>query len=138
MSAQATHGGFLVALTATDVLSAADYADAESQAEPLKLEMFDHLRDAPDTYFVQLARDNHNAPLIRAGEIVVADQGGPQWGGWLPTEGGLFVIEYRGGLNDYPDQRYPRVSHRSAEHTSELQYLIRTSYAVFSLKNKHT
>src|SRR3546814_11403895 len=71
----------------------------------------DLLRDAPDTYFVQLARDNHNAPLIRAGEIVVADQGGPQWGGWLPTEGGLFVIEYRGGLNDYPDQRYPRVSH---------------------------
>src|SRR3546814_15602749 len=65
MSAQATHGGFLVALTATDVLSAADYADAESQAEPLKLEMFDHLRDAPDTYFVQLARDNHNAPLDR-------------------------------------------------------------------------
>src|SRR3546814_10568551 len=109
----------------------------------------DLLRDAPDTYFVQLARDNHNAPLIRAGEIVVADQGGPQWGGWLPTEGGLFVIEYRGGLNDYPDQRYPRVSHdivqtfrdhkgrwwagglrkgvvgRSEEHTSELQSLMR-------------
>src|SRR3546814_11537163 len=73
--------------------------------------MFDHLRDAPDTYFVQLARDNHNAPLIRAREIVVADHGGPQWGGWLPTEGGLFVIEYRGGLNDYPVQPYPRVSH---------------------------
>src|SRR3546814_1946562 len=131
-----------------------------------------------------LARDNHNAPLIRAGEIVVADQGGPQWGGWLPTEGGLFVIEYRGGLNDYPDQRYPRVSHdivqtfrdhkgrwwagglrkgvvgnafyaacgpyrdechlsdqligrvRSEEHTSELQSLMRISYAVFCLKKK--
>src|SRR3546814_1391648 len=84
---------------------------------------------------------------LRAGEIVVADQGGPQWGGWLPTEGGLFVIEYRGGLNDYPDQRYPRVSHdivqtfrdhkgRSEEHTSELQSLMRISYAVFCLKKK--
>src|SRR3546814_3743447 len=107
---------------------------------------------------------------LRAGEIVVADQGGPQWGGWLPTEGGLFVIEYRGGLNDYPDQRYPRVSHdivqtfrdhkgrwwagglrkgvvgnafyaacgRSEEHTSELQSLMRISYAVFCLKKKTT
>src|SRR3546814_16865668 len=103
MSAQATHGGFLVALTATDVLSAADYADAESQAEPLKLEMFDHLRDAPDTYFVQLARDNHTAPLIRAGELVVADQGGPQWGGRLPAEGGVFACEYGGGLTDYTE-----------------------------------
>src|SRR3546814_4031393 len=27
---------------------------------------------------------------------------------------------------------------RSEEHTSELQYLIRISYAVFCLKNKHT
>src|SRR3546814_17691052 len=97
MSAQATHGGFLVALTATDVLSAADYADAESQAEPLQLEMFDHLRDAPDTYFVQLARDHPNAPLIRAGEIVVADQGGPHSGGRLPTEGALRSDERRAG-----------------------------------------
>jgi hypothetical protein len=101
----------IASLTSTDLLTAADYAEASSQAEPRKLEKFDSLQNMPDSYFVQLARDDRNAPLIRAGEIVVVDQGGCQRGGWLPREGGLFVIEYNGGLSDYPDQRYPRVSH---------------------------
>jgi len=107
----ATLPNLIASLTATDMLTEADYADAHSHAEPLKLEIFEHLRGLPSAYFVQLATDNRNAPLIQAGEIVVADQGGAQRGGWFPVEGGLFVIEYNGGLNDYPDQRYPRVSH---------------------------
>src|SRR3546814_4351178 len=32
----------------------------------------------------------------------------------------------------------PREDHRSEEHTSELQSLMRNSYAVFCLKTKHT
>src|SRR3546814_7409516 len=38
-----------------------------------------------------------------------------------------------------PSSRFPRHQHRSEEHTSELQSLMRTSYAVFCLKKKrHT
>src|SRR3546814_5149549 len=37
---------------------------------------------------------------------------------------------------DRPRQRPPRIGHRSEEHTSELQSLMRTSYAVLGLKQK--
>src|SRR3546814_9995444 len=46
-------------------------------------------------------------------------------------------VEVRAGLVD-PDGRYVghRVAERSEEHTSELQSLMRISYAVFCLKKK--
>src|SRR3546814_7637042 len=37
-----------------------------------------------------------------------------------------------------PGRRYLRLPLRSEEHTSELQSLMRISYAVFCLKKKHT
>ncbi len=76
----------------------------------LALTMFQHGARLPLTHFVHMAQDDFNAPLIRAGEVVVVDQGGTQLGGWMPTEGGLFLIEYRSDLTEYPGQRYPRVS----------------------------
>lgn len=82
----------------------------EINKKPLALEIFDRLDQLPHSYFVHLANDNRNAPLIRNGEIVIVDQGGAQMGGWYPIDGGLFVIEYRSKLTDYPGQRYPRVS----------------------------
>lgn len=82
----------------------------QAPTSAIALELFERLDRLPHSYFVHLAHDNRNAPLICAGDVVVVDQGGMQQGGWYPTEGGLFLIEYRGGLTDYPGQRYPRVS----------------------------
>src|SRR3546814_4413796 len=51
------------------------------------------------------------------------------------TPSGRSVQE--GGID--PDIQVPQLSDRSEEHTSELQSLMRISYAVFCLKkNKHT
>src|SRR3546814_9288426 len=41
-----------------------------------------------------------------------------------------------GKVLESPNDRYERVSGRSEEHTSELQLLMRISYAVFCLKTK--
>src|SRR3546814_3268334 len=38
---------------------------------------------------------------------------------------------------DLDDPRHPRFDRRSEEHTSELQSLMRISYAVFCLKKQH-
>src|SRR3546814_1291815 len=43
-----------------------------------------------------------------------------------------------GGSGNEPDNRLHRSPHRSEEHTSELQSLMRISYAVFCLKKKKT
>lgn len=68
----------------------------EPEAAPLALEVFSDLSRVPDQFIVHAAKDNRNAPLIQRGEIVVVDTGGAYvTGGWLPTEGGLFLIEYR-------------------------------------------
>src|SRR3546814_4021928 len=49
--------------------------------------------------------------------------------------GGYETFVSRLGLQGHPDQ--PEwLNHRSEEHTSELQSLMRISYAVFCLKNK--
>src|SRR3546814_7558375 len=60
----------------------------------------------------------------------------------LTTEGRtpqeeLEHLTWAGAAKRYPKDRYPN---RSEEHTSELQSLMRISYAVFCLnkKNKHT
>ncbi len=81
-------------------------ARPHDEAAPIALELFNRLDRLPSTYFVHLAHDNRNAPLIRDGEVVVIDQGGAAQGGWYPTEGGLFLIEHRseptGGYDRYP------------------------------------
>src|SRR3546814_1965609 len=41
-------------------------------------------------------------------------------------------------FNDLHPQREATIAHRSEEHTSELQSLMRISYAVFCLKKKNT
>src|SRR3546814_1007519 len=50
------------------------------------------------------------------------------------------VLPLGGGGASGPKERAGRVASKSEEHTSELQSLMRTSYAVFCLskKNKHT
>src|SRR3546814_4109231 len=55
------------------------------------------------------------------------------------------VVDASGPFQDYGTNRYHVVEaciaagiDRSEEHTSELQSLMRLSYAVFCLKNKHT
>src|SRR3546814_8290234 len=40
-------------------------------------------------------------------------------------------------VRDRDSSRFPRIARRSEEHTSELQSLMRISYAVFCLKKKH-
>src|SRR3546814_10773867 len=49
-----------------------------------------------------------------------------------PGRGGHRLYRRRGGAGRYP----VRQDHRSEEHTSELQSLMRISYAVFCLKKK--
>src|SRR3546814_8390732 len=52
-----------------------------------------------------------------------------------PVKGGtLRVAEYSEARGFNPTQTYPTGSTRSEEHTSELQSLMRISYAVFCLK----
>lgn len=74
------------------------------------LAILDRLDNLPAAYSALLVGDDSSAPLIRAGEVVIWDQGGPQLGGWYPTEGGLFVIEHRAEPNGLG--RYPRVDRK--------------------------
>src|SRR3546814_10744244 len=65
---------------------------------------------------------------LRAAAKVAAEGGLPLW--WT-TPMGLPILQ------EYKEQTGVRVkAHRSEEHTSELQSLMRISYAVFCLKNK--
>src|SRR3546814_4505657 len=54
-----------------------------------------------------------------------------------------YMVERRGkfgsffGCSEFPKCRYSRSIRRSEEHTSELQSLMRISYAVFCLKKKN-
>src|SRR3546814_9972106 len=49
---------------------------------------------------------------------------------------GLPVAELEDGFNDILEGKEQRIDRRSEEHTSELQSLMRISYAVFCLKKK--
>src|SRR3546814_3319016 len=49
---------------------------------------------------------------------------------------GMDGVQREKGLRDRQPQKFPET--RSEEHTSELQSLMRISYAVFCLKNKKT
>src|SRR3546814_5970448 len=59
---------------------------------------------------------------------------------WLRLRSSLHAVIFR-RAGRYPRQRLRQrcsmASRRSEEHTSELQSLMRTSYAVFCLKNKN-
>src|SRR3546814_7028162 len=48
----------------------------------------------------------------------------------------LKALEHMTGPDAEPDMREKAEDERSEEHTSELQYLMRNSYAVFRLKQK--
>lgn len=90
-------------------MNALAISPTEPEAAPLALEVFSDLSRVPDQFIVHAAKDNYNAPLIQRGEIVVVDAGGVYvTGGWLPTEGGLFLIEYRSP--PVHGERYPRHS----------------------------
>src|SRR3546814_7432511 len=82
--------------------------------------------------FLQIAHD----VLARAAELHVL----LAFGDILPD--GLLFIERRAQLVEPGDFEIAADAHvaavRSEEHTSELQSLMRTSYAVFSLKKKKT
>src|SRR3546814_4359936 len=49
-----------------------------------------------------------------------------------------FATGNASGQSDYYDGLAPKIANRSEEHTSELQSLMRISYAVFCLKKKNT
>src|SRR3546814_1998890 len=61
----------------------------------------------------------------------------PQWRIWSPVSGGSsLTISAPMSPRSWP-QKGPAINCRSEEHTSELQSLMRISYAVFCLKKKN-
>src|SRR3546814_2950649 len=74
--------------------------------------------------------------LFEAVELVVEIQSTP-----LRRHGRQHLAALTAGLDPYPDTAITNIEHgknRSEEHTSELQSLMRISYAVFCLKKKKT
>src|SRR3546814_6726163 len=86
-------------------------------------------------------------PKVNGAVVVLAD-GNERWPGWNEFEskplrtcigGAARADSVLAGLAALPDDVRPDdfvLVHRSEEHTSELQSLMRTSYAVFCLKKK--
>src|SRR3546814_963728 len=59
------------------------------------------------------------------------------WEGQIHADlGGDSWARFKFVSNDFFDYDSPTITRRSEEHTSELQSLMRTSYAVFCLKKK--
>src|SRR3546814_1000612 len=79
-------------------------------------------------------------PLFRSVPAVVNALGGLAHGvdnlQRSAESGSMFVFGYLGGGDQPFIKANPQASTRSEEHTSELQSLMRTSYAVFCLKKK--
>src|SRR3546814_1076586 len=97
--------------------------------------------DADDQIAVRL-RDARALDQVEQAQILaLADHHGPAEGEDA-GEGDVQIGEHphRGGLDDEASEAVegPRPGARSEEHTSELQSLMRISYAVFCLKKKTT
>src|SRR3546814_7551824 len=73
--------------------------------------------------------DRRTAPATRAAGSCWQGSGGGRWRG-------LSSRTHRGSGRAAADYRAPAPARRSEEHTSELQSLMRISYAVFCLKKK--
>src|SRR3546814_970593 len=97
-----------------------------------------------EVFAAQLSEADHEfgrilESLRRTGEldntlvIVTSDNGASAEGGL----GGLYSM-MRGANGEPPtfEENFARIDRRSEEHTSELQSLMRISYAVFCLKKK--
>src|SRR3546814_9886334 len=103
-----------VALT-SDAISEADLKAGRWDGAALALYLTDW--SAPGELWLELAR----------GELGTVEQ-----------EGQAFTAELRGPVAMLDGPVAPETSPRSEEHTSELQSLMRISYAVFCLKKKKT
>src|SRR3546814_10486917 len=82
----------------------------------------------------------------RGGAVATSGAGeGDRWihrrsssGGWWANRGEVGVCVVGRTAGGFPDRdRRPALDERSEEHTSELQSLMRSSYAVFCLKKKN-
>src|SRR3546814_10677723 len=80
---------------------------------------------------VQPAVDNHFIPKSGAG-IYPCNPCSPS--GTVVKHGGFDTADLQGVRNFLCPIRYVAITHRSEEHTSDLQSLMRISYAVFCLK----
>src|SRR3546814_8174113 len=91
---------------------------------------------------VEQRRDEHEAELDRlghSGQEAGESQAEQHAADRLAPLGPRFVIhgEAGGGQAEHHDREKPAHEGRSEEHTSELQSLMRISYAVFCLKKKN-
>src|SRR3546814_4527420 len=79
----------------------------------------------PSTHLAQFARGEGSARIVTGGEgVYIRDRDGTRL---LDAFAGLYCVNVG----------YGRKEIRSEEHTSELQSLMRISYAVFCLKKKN-
>src|SRR3546814_10412437 len=93
-----------------------------------------------DTLFpyTTLFRSALSLPLVEVRAAFAADVGGPGLGhAWIPDLGNEQDSRQRSrGTRRHACRIYRTTTSRSEEHTSELQSLMRISYAVFCLKKK--
>src|SRR3546814_2568729 len=74
--------------------------------------------------------------FIAGSGLLKAEEPGFQWTPVSNDFGGALVLHLAAGKGDETQRRLYVVTFRSEEHTSELQSLMRISYAVFCLKKK--
>src|SRR3546814_4923663 len=110
-----------------------DVCSSDLDDGPLPLEEAEHHRDQQRHRIARHGRDHHRdqagkrLPVGDGGRPAQQEGAGPSHGLEVP-EGAILVREKGLGLE---------TMHRSEEHTSELQSLMRLSYAVFCLKKTH-
>src|SRR3546814_4422886 len=83
----------------------------------------------PSTHLAQFARGEGSARIVTGGEgVYIRDRDGTRL---LDAFAGLYCVNVGYGRKEIAKA----IAKRSEEHTSELQSLMRNSYAVFCLKN---
>src|SRR3546814_8075429 len=96
----------------------------------------------PYTTLCRSAEDGRNGSRVPPGGFVVSDRNANRYPIELtapdigPYRGGNVGIDYVHSFDSGQSGPHVLVCARSAEHTSELQSLMRISYAVFCLKKK--